>query len=363
MKKLTSFVLYLILTLCPVMAQGFRLSGQITDTSGEPVPGATVMITGTDIGTMADADGKFILDVKSGLSPEATLTLSSLGFKDLVVLVGKKTVFNVTLEEENNVLEETVVIGYSTVKKKDLTGSLTSVEGDAVRTRQTATVSEALQGAMPGVTVTRSSSAPGGEATIRVRGITSMTSGATDPYVLIDGVPGAISDVNPGDIENITVLKDAASASIYGSQAAAGVILITTKRAKENGRASVSYNYSLGVDSPTKMPEYMDAVSYMEACNELKYNDLPESGWYQAYDKDLVGNYKSLHAADPDTYPVTDWMNLILKKNAIRHSHNLKLTVSGTGSARRSASVSTMWTVFTRRTRDGSATPQGSTTT
>lgn len=123
MKKLTSFVLYLILTLCPVMAQGFRLSGQITDTSGEPVPGATVMITGTDIGTMADADGKFILDVKSGLSPEATLTLSSLGFKDLVVLVGKKTVFNVTLEEENNVLEETVVIGYSTVKKKDLTGS------------------------------------------------------------------------------------------------------------------------------------------------------------------------------------------------------------------------------------------------
>lgn len=329
MKKLTSFVLYLILTLCPVMAQGFRLSGQITDTSGEPVPGATVMITGTDIGTMADADGKFILDVKSGLSPEATLTLSSLGFKDLVVLVGKKTVFNVTLEEENNVLEETVVIGYSTVKKKDLTGSLTSVEGDAVRTRQTATVSEALQGAMPGVTVTRSSSAPGGEATIRVRGITSMTSGATDPYVLIDGVPGAISDVNPGDIENITVLKDAASASIYGSQAAAGVILITTKRAKENGRASVSYNYSLGVDSPTKMPEYMDAVSYMEACNELKYNDLPESGWYQAYDKDLVGNYKSLHAADPDTYPVTDWMNLILKKNAIRHSHNLKLTVSG----------------------------------
>ncbi len=177
MKKLTSFVLYLILTLCPVMAQGFRLSGQITDTSGEPVPGATVMITGTDIGTMADADGKFILDVKSGLSPEATLTLSSLGFKDLVVLVGKKTVFNVTLEEENNVLEETVVIGYSTVKKKDLTGSLTSVEGDAVRTRQTATVPEALQGAMPGVTVTRSSSAPGGEATIRVRGITSMTSG------------------------------------------------------------------------------------------------------------------------------------------------------------------------------------------
>ena len=197
MKKLTSFVLYLILTLCPVMAQGFRLSGQITDTSGEPVPGATVMITGTDIGTMADADGKFILDVKSGLSPEATLTLSSLGFKDLVVLVGKKTVFNVTLEEENNVLEETVVIGYSTVKKKDLTGSLTSVEGDAVRTRQTATVSEALQGAMPGVTVTRSSSAPGGEATIRVRGITSMTSGATDPYVLIDGVPGGDQRCQP----------------------------------------------------------------------------------------------------------------------------------------------------------------------
>ena len=329
MKKLACLVLFLILALYPAMAQGLRLSGQITDTSGEPVPGATVMITGTNIGTMADADGNFVLDVKSEPSPEATLTVSSLGFREMKVLIGKKTVFNVTLEEEDNILEETVVIGYSTIKKKDLTGSLASVEGDAVRSRQTSTVSEALQGAMPGVTVTRSSSAPGGEATIRVRGITSMTSGATSPYVLIDGVPGAISDVNPVDIDNITVLKDAASASIYGSQAAAGVILITTKRAKENGKASVSYNYSLGIDSPTRMPEYMDAVSYMEACNELKYNDLPESGWYQAYDRDLVDNYMSLHSADPDTYPITDWMNLILKNNALRHSHNLKLSVSG----------------------------------
>ncbi len=134
------------------------------------------------------------------------------------------------LEEDNNLLDEVVVIGYGSVQKKDLTGSLSSIDGGAILNRQTQTVSMALQGAMPGVTVTRTNSAPGQSATIRIRGITSMTEGASDPYVLIDGVPGNLSDLNLTDVANITVLKDAASASIYGSQAAAGVILVTTKR-------------------------------------------------------------------------------------------------------------------------------------
>lgn len=136
----------------------------------------------------------------------------------------------------------------------------------------------ALQGAMPGVTVTRTNSAPGQSATIRIRGITSMTEGASDPYVLIDGVPGNLSDLNLTDVANITVLKDAASASIYGSQAAAGVILVTTKRGGNSG-TSVTYNYTLGLDFPTSMPDYMNAVDYMKAVNELNYNDFPGGGW------------------------------------------------------------------------------------
>jgi len=231
------------------------------------------------------------------------------------------------MKEESTVMDESVVIGYSTIKKKDLTGSITTLGGSAVTNRQTPTVANALQGAMPGVTVTRSSSAPGGSATIRIRGITSMTSGASDPYVLIDGVPGALTDLNPNDIENITVLKDAASASIYGSQAAAGVILVTTKRSKA-GTSSINYSYTLGIDSTSSMPDYMGAVDYMKAVNELRYNDLPSGGWYQEYGQDLIDNYWELNKSNSDLYPNVDWVDLLLKKNALRHSHNLSFTTS-----------------------------------
>ncbi|MGM9742767.1 MAG: SusC/RagA family TonB-linked outer membrane protein [Candidatus Cryptobacteroides sp.] len=326
MKKFLFFAAaYLVF---PLAAMSQTLTGTIVDSSGEPVPGAAAVITGTTDGAVADADGKFVLQARTALPEKATLTFSSLGYEDVVLPIAGRTEFHVVLKEAFNEMEESVVIGYATVKKKDLTGALSSVSGDRITSRQTQTVSQALQGAMPGVTVTRSSSTPGGEASIRIRGITSMTDGATDPYILIDGVKGSLSDVNPNDIANITVLKDAASASIYGSQAAAGVILVTTKRAIP-GATSISYTYSLGVDTPTKMPEYMDAVSYMEAVNELKYNDLPSGGWYQQYDGDLVSNYWKLNASDPDTYPNTDWMDMVLKDRAIRHSHTLSLHTSG----------------------------------
>ena len=327
MKKLISIFVCLMMA-CSAFAQGLTLSGSIREKGGAPVVGATVMLTGTQEGAVADIDGRFALTLKSKPSASATLTVSCLGYVDQVVPIGSRTVFEIILQDDTAMLEETVVIGYSTIKKKDLTGALSSVGGENITQRKTQTISQALQGAIPGVTVTRTNSAPGSEATIRVRGITSMTDGSTDPYILIDGVPGSLSDVNPEDIENLTVLKDAASASIYGSQAAAGVILITTKRAAK-GKGGISYSYSLGLDTPTRMPRYMDAVSYMEAVNELRYNDLPASGWYQAYDRELVENYWRLNEANPDDYPNTDWMGLVMKNMALRHSHNLKFSVSG----------------------------------
>ncbi len=327
MKKLIFLFIILFVAGHLAQAQQTTLSGRIKDVGGAPVPGAAVFVTGTQNGAVADLDGHFVLVLPNKPSATSTLTVSCLGYLDQVISMGNKTQFDIVLQEDAQSLEETVVIGYSTVKKKDLTGSLSTVGGADITQRKTQTISQALQGAIPGVTVTRSNSAPGGEATIRVRGITSMTDGSTDPYILIDGVPGSLSDVNPEDIENLTVLKDAASASIYGSQAAAGVILITTKRA-EKGKGSISYNYSLGIDTPTRMPKYMDAVSYMDAVNELKYNDLPASGWCQAYDKELVENYWKLNAANPDDYPNTDWMGLVMNKVALRHAHNLKFNVS-----------------------------------
>ena len=136
---------------------------------------------------------------------------------------------------------------------KDLTGAIASVDGTALTARKTSQISNALQGALPGVTVTRTNSAPGANATIRIRGITSMKD--SSPLVIIDGAPGAIGDVNPADVENISVLKDAASAAIYGARAAAGVILITTKRAKSGEPTSVDYTYSISLDYPTRMPD------------------------------------------------------------------------------------------------------------
>lgn len=309
------------------MAQNYTLKGTVRDDKGQPVPGAAAVLTGTKSGAATDLDGLFTLILNQKPNEGATITFSCIGYTTKIIPVNGETVFNVVLEETSTVMDESIVIGYSTIKKKDLTGSVTSISGTTVSNRQTQTVSTALQGAMPGVTVTRSSSAPGGSATIRIRGITSMTSGASDPYVLIDGVAGSLTDINPNDIENVTVLKDAASASIYGSQAAAGVILITTKRAKSG--SSVTYNYTLGIDSPSSMPDYMDAVDYMKAVNELRYNDLPNGGWYQEYGNDLIANYWSLNKENPDLYPNTDWVGLLLKNQALRHSHNLSFTTSG----------------------------------
>lgn len=314
-------------------AQSAALRGSVRTEKGEPIPGATVILSKSRQGTTTDARGDFVLRPAERPAPDETLTISFLGYKSQTLPVGSRTSFEVVLEEEATSVDEVVVVGYGTMRKKDLTGSLSTVGGDAILNRQTPTISQALQGAMPGVTVTRTNSAPGGSATIRIRGITSMTEGASDPYVLIDGVAGSIDEVNPNDIENITVLKDAASASIYGSQAAAGVILITTRRADRPG-ASVSYNYTLGLDFQTEKPRYMNAGEYMAAVNELRYNDLPSGGWFQDYSREYVENYALLNRENPDLYPNVDWMDLMLKDVGVRHSHNL--TIRSGGEKRRS---------------------------
>ena len=309
-------------------AQNFTLQGSVKTEKGEPVPGATIILSGTQQGVTTDAQGNFLLRLAKKPAADASLVVSYLGYKAQTIPVGNRTSFDIVLQEESTSMDEVVVVGYGTMRKKDLTGSLSSIGGEAILNRQSPTISQALQGAMPGVTVTRTNSAPGGSATIRIRGITSMTEGASDPYVLIDGVAGSIDDVNPNDIENITVLKDAASASIYGSQAAAGVILITTKRAGKSG-ASVTYNYTLGLDFQSQKPEYMNANDYMAAVNELRYNDLPSGGWFQDYSREYVENYAILNRENPDIYPNVNWMDLVLKDVGVRHSHSLTIQSGG----------------------------------
>lgn len=316
-------------------AQTAPVEGNVKDAKGAPMIGVTVSVEGQPmIGTTTDAQGNYRLPAVKG---DATLLFSFIGYETQPQAVGNRTRVDAVLQEAAVSLENVVVVGYGVMKKKDLTGSISTVDGTAISNRKATQISTALQGALPGVTVTRTNSAPGQEATIRVRGITTITKDASDPLIIIDGIPGAISDVNPNDIESLTVLKDAASASIYGARAAAGVVLITTKRGTRDG-ATVDYSYSLALDMPTRMPDFADAVGYMRAENELAYNDNPSLGLYSINTREKIENYWQLNAQNPDLYPNTDWLDMILKSKAVRQSHNVSVS-AGTEKMRTKVSV------------------------
>ena len=323
LKTLASAVAMLVLAACPVFAQALsRLSGTVVDDSGEPLPGAAVMIKGTSNGTVTDADGKFALDVPMG----ATLTVSYIGYIDQEIVPGDRAVINIGLEPDNRLLDEVVVIGYGTVKRKDLTGSVAAVRGEDIEVKRTTALSSGLQGALSGVLVTRDNSAPGsGAGSIRVRGITTI--GTNDPLYIVDGVQVSSLDyVNTADVESISVLKDAAAASIYGAKAAAGVILVTTKRGS-TGDMSINYTGEFGLEIPTAEPDMVGLTRYLEMYNELLYNDNPAAGFFQQYTADQVKNWVKNNATDPDHYPITDWRALMMKDYAPRTTH--QISVSG----------------------------------
>lgn len=294
------------------------ITGTVVDPNGEAVIGANVLVKGTTNGTITDIDGKFSLEVPEG----AMLLVSYIGYGDYETKVGNQSNLSITLKEDSQALDELVVVGYGTMKKKDLTGAVGAVKGDDLASRRTTQLSTALQGATSGVLVTRDNSAPGATASIKIRGVTTI--GETSPLVIIDGVPGDINQVNPEDVENMSILKDAASASIYGSRAAAGVIVITTKRAKEND-LSLNYNFEYGWEMPTKLPQYVGAQRFLEMVNETRYNDNNSGGWYQTYSEDQVNNWLKYHETDPDAYPVEDWQDALLYSSAPRQTHSINI--------------------------------------
>ena len=295
------------------------IRGTVLDKNGEPVIGAGIVIAeDATKGTVADENGNFSLEA----FPGNTLRVSSIGFKTTELKVGNQTVFNITLEDDINMLDDAIAIGYGTARKGDLTGSISSVRGETVSERSQTMLSSALQGQIAGLQVTRSSGAPGSSATIRIHGVTTMSENS--PLVIIDGVPGSLDDVIADDVQNISVLKDAASAAIYGSRAAAGVILITTRRAQENS-FSIDYNYSFAIDTPTAKPSLGNAVDYMNIINELKYND-GASDLYSIYSQDYISSYMSMNAKDPWHYPDTDWSKVVLKDRTHHQQHSFSVT-------------------------------------
>ena len=308
------------------------VKGTVTDQSGEPIIGAFVQERGSSTnGITTDLEGSYCLTVPS----DASLEIAYMGFRSEIVPVKGRSVLDVMLSEDSELLDEVIVIGYGSMKRKDLTGATSVVSGAEVEGRKTTNLSLALQGATPGVMVTRSGGDPESTGSIRIRGITTISN--ADPLVIVDGVPGKLDLINPNDVESITVLKDAASASIYGARAASGVIVVTTKRAKETS-LDLNYSYEYNFEVPTELPEFVGPQDYMLMVNEISYNDNPSGGWWQNYTEDIVTNWLRLNASNPDKYPIADWQNAAFKKYASKQTHSV-LVSAGNKTIRTKASL------------------------
>jgi TonB-linked SusC/RagA family outer membrane protein len=236
-------------------------SGIVVDAQGEPVIGASVYEKGTKNGVITNANGRFELKVRPG----ATITISFVGYKTVEVKSGAN--MHVTMEEDNNTLNEVVVVGYGTQKKANLTGAVSTVDvSKTLEARPTSNISRALQGVVPGLTIINSNGKINSQPSVMIRGIGTLSSGSKAPLIVVDGVPmDDISYLDPNDIQSVSVLKDAASTSIYGTRAAFGVLLITTKSAKKTDRVTINYTANFAWDTPSKLPNYPDVPSQLRA--------------------------------------------------------------------------------------------------
>ena len=286
--------------------------GLVKDATGESVIGASVVVKGTTNGTITDFDGNFSLD---GIKKGDVIVISYVGYLTQEIKWNGSPL-NVILKEDSKTLSEVVVVGYGTQKKANLSGSVAMVDSKELENRPIQNVSSGLQGLMPGVAITGTNGAPGQDAgKIRVRGIGTLNEAG--PYILVDGIEtGTLSAVDPNDIESISVLKDAASAAIYGSKAANGVVLITTKRGK-TGQTKISYSGYLSFQNATNMIERMGSYEYASLLNQA----LEAEGMSKRFNDTELQKFKD--GNDP-LYPDTDWYDLAYK-TGVQHRHNVNI--------------------------------------
>lgn len=304
--------------------QNETCGGIVKDASGQPVIGASVMVKGTQNGNVTDVDGRFSL--RGGVKKGDVIVISYIGCQTQEVKWNGGSL-NITLKEDERTLDEVVVVGYGTQKKVNVIGSIATVDSKTLESRSVPDVSNMLTGQMSGVTITQSSGNPGDDAgTIRIRGVGSF--GATpSPLVLVDGLPGSLSDLTPADIDNISVLKDASSAAIYGSRAANGVILVTTKKGKE-GKTRITYNGSVGMSQATALPELAHSYEYAEYYNMAVGTET--------YTPEMIQKYRD--GSDPDNYADEMYLDDILGGHAFQTKHELSVS-GGTGKLQYMASM------------------------
>lgn len=314
------FLALLMVSVC-LKAQNYTLKGTVSDDS-ETLPGVSLLIEGTSVGTVTDIDGKYSIEVKKG----QRLTFSYIGYRSQTILIADQKQLNLILKADAIQLEETVVVGYAKQKKATLTGAVSSVSAETITKRNVASLSTALQGSMPGVTIQQTSGQPGADgASIKIRGLGSINSNS-DPLVLVDGIEMDINKVDANAVESISVLKDAASASIYGSRASNGVILITTKRGQE-GKVNTTYSGYLTLQTPTNMPKVVRAWEYLQA--ELESWDnagMTVSETQRRQQMAMIEAQKTLRPDNWDRYD-TNWKEETMDDKSFMHNHNV--TVSG----------------------------------
>jgi len=283
------------------------VTGKVTESNGQPLPGVTVVVKGTTMGTITDTNGNYSLTKVPG---NISLVFSFVGMKTQEVPVSNKTNIDVVMSEENIGIEEVVAVGYGTIKKSDLTGSVSSLKSEEIQTGAQSSVDQFMQGRIPGVYVTQSSSDPGGGYSIRIRGTNSITAG-NEPLYVIDGLPSdPENSINPGDVESIEVLKDASATAIYGARGANGVILITTKRGRK-GKTEINYNGYVGIQKAAKTLNMLNGEEYMTLLNALNA-DKGEDPLFSPSEIDAIGSG-------------TDWQEKILE-TAMIQNHNLSLS-------------------------------------
>lgn len=288
-----------------------KVTGHIIDGAGQPIIGASVFLSDKSAGTTTALDGSF--ELQAGTSD--VINVYCIGFKETSSSVGDRASIDITLLEDREILEEAVVVGYGVQKKINLTGSVAMVDAKEMDARPIANLTSGLQGLLPGVTVVNTTGQPGASgSTIRIRGLGTI--GNNNPLILIDGVEGDINSLNPEDIQSVSVLKDAASAAIYGARAANGVLLITTRNTSGDKVTNrVTFDAYFGFQSPTRLPEMCDAIEFMTLDNEARTNVGAPVAWTEEqFDK--VRN-----SSDPNYFGNTDWINSVVKQYAPQQNY------------------------------------------
>ncbi len=315
---LLSLVLCLLTSVSLMAQQQIQVTGRVTNNEAVAIPDITVRNLQSNAVASTNANGEFTIEAKIN----DKLQFTGVGFETQTSTVSSSGIVNIQLASKDEEIDEVVVVGFGQQKKVNLTGAVATVGGDELTKRPVTDAGSMLQGKMPGVRVVQNSGQPGEEGlSIRVRGQGTFSGAGSNPLVLIDGVEGRLSDINPNDIENVSVLKDAASASIYGSRAANGVIIVTTKSGIA-GKTKVDYQLGLNVHDVTRLPEFItNSAEYMELWNEAKTNSNMPSGLYP---QDIIDAYKN--ATDRNQYPNTDWVDVMFNPAFVQNHY---LTFNG----------------------------------